>query len=90
MIELTNRGYEPDKRFPGQTNRGTFPLDADFAPDGQSLVLDGAVKKNSRYGIILFTISATGNDFKVVHELIEVTPDFSNNHNYSQTNPLWL
>ena len=83
-------GYELDTRFPGQANRGTFPLDGDFSPDGRSLVFDGAVKQGDRYGVVLFTVDIDGGNLKVLSDLISVDPARSNNHNFSQLTPTWL
>ena len=45
MSALPVGGDTPDTRYPGQANRGTFPLDGDFSTDGQFIVFDGAVQR---------------------------------------------
>ena len=87
---LRSKGYDIDSRYPGQANKGTFPLDGSFSPDGSKIVLDGAVTINGKYGIILFTVDKDGKNFTVLSELIEINPEFSNNNNYSPLNPLWV
>ncbi len=89
LSALLNKGYNLDYRFPGQAGMGTFPLDASFSPDGTEIVFDGAVEKDGRYGIVLFTIDIDGNSLKEISELIEITPEFSNDNSYSQLTPLW-
>lgn len=88
-IALNNAGYNVDTRYPGQANRGTFPLDGDFSTDGQFIVFDGAVEKSGQYGVILCRVSVTGQSFEILSNLIAVDPTFSNNYNYSQLNPMY-
>ncbi|HVL88357.1 MAG TPA: hypothetical protein VM681_10215 [Candidatus Thermoplasmatota archaeon] len=83
-------GYVPDERFQGQANRGTFPLDGDFSPDGRFLVFDGAVRRGAEHGVVLFRVAADGSGFEVLTPLLPADPSFSNGHNYSQTNPRWI
>ena len=89
MDALSAAGYTPDARFPGQGGGGTFPLDGTFSPDGKSIVFDGAVQKNGAYGVLLMQVNTDGTGFTILQGPIQVTPEFSNNHNYSQVNPNW-
>jgi hypothetical protein len=90
LAGLAAAGYAPDTRFPGQANRGTFPLDGAFSPDGREILVDGAVVKDGRYGVILARIGVDGSSFTVLSHLIAVDPARSNQHNFSQLNPAWL
>ena len=90
MSGLDDLGYQPDTRFPGQANRGTFPLDADFSPDGGHIVFDGAVERDGTYGVVIFQMTITGDEITPLTGMIDVDPVVSNNHNYSQLNPSWL
>ncbi|MSQ26442.1 MAG: hypothetical protein EXR49_09330 [Dehalococcoidia bacterium] len=83
-------GFELDTRYPGQANRGTYPLDGTFSPDGRTIVFDGAVRRGSDYGVVMAQISVTGADFRMLSDLVVVNPAFSNNNNYSQLNVVWL
>jgi|GEM_PF-1208847 len=87
---LKAAGYQPDSQYDGHDHRGSFPLDGDFSPDGAQIVFDGAVVKDGQRGIIICTINQDGSGFKVVRKLLPVNPDFSNNNNFSQINPIWL
>jgi Tol biopolymer transport system component len=90
LSSLRDAGYEPDDRYPGQANRGTFPMDGAFSPDGSQLVFDGAVKKEGAYGVIVARANRDGTAFQVLTPLLQVDPAFSNNHNFSQLNPMWI
>ena len=81
-------GYNLDTRFPGQANLGTFPLDGDFSPDARKVIMDGAVEKDGKYYVILFTADLNGGNISVI-DTLEITPAYSNNNSYSQLNPLW-
>ena len=83
-------GYKPDTRFPGQAGLGTFPMDADFSPDGNHIVFDGAMEKDGEYGIVIFRMTRSGDDVIPLTDIIEVDPAVSNNNNFSQLNPSWL
>ena len=89
LAGLTTAGYSVDTRYPGQGNGGTFPLDATFAPDGKSIVFDGAVEKGGTYGVVVCSINVDGTGFQVLKGPLPVNPAFSNNHNFSQVNPTW-
>ena len=89
LTALENNGYTLDTRFRGQANLGTFPMDADFSPDGNHIVFDGAVEKNGKFGLVIFSMTTTGDNITPLTEIIEVNPAFSNNNNYSQLNPNW-
>ena len=90
MSGLDDLGYQPDTRFPGQANRGTFPLDADFSPDGGHIVFDGAVERGGSYGMVISQMTTTGDEITPLTGMIDLDPTVSNNHNYSQLNPSWL
>jgi len=89
MDALSAAGYKPDARFPGQGGGGTFPLDGTFSSDSTSIVFDGAVQKDGSYGVLLMQVNTDGTGFTILKGPIKVTPEFSNNHNYSQVNPNW-
>lgn len=86
---LAAAGYRPDARFRGQGGAGTFPLDGTISPDGKTITFDGAVEKDGQFGVILCRINVDGTGFTVVRPPVQVTPMFSNNHNYSQVLPRW-
>jgi hypothetical protein len=90
---LHEQGYTPDSKFHAQADieadLGSFPMDADFSPDGTEIVLDGAVRKDGEFGFIIFTMTTTGDNITRLTDIIEVNPAFSNNNNYSQLNPNW-
>lgn len=90
LAGLAGAGYAPDSRYPGQAGRGTFPLDGAFSPDGARIVFDGAVVREGRYGMILARIGVDGTGFEVLTGPMEVDAARSNQHNFSQLNPLWL
>ena len=90
MSGLQALGYQPDTRLPGQANRGAFPLDADFSPDGDRIVFDGAVEQDGTYGVVIFQMTITGDEMTALTSIIEVDPAVSNDHNFSQLNPVWL
>lgn len=87
--QLGGLGLAPDTRFEGQAGRGTFPLDGDFSPDGRSLVLDGAVAHDGGFGVALFQVALDGTGLQLLAGPFEVDPGLSNDHNFSQLNPLW-
>ncbi|MBM3944548.1 MAG: hypothetical protein FJ317_03545 [SAR202 cluster bacterium] len=83
---LAAAGYEEDTRFAREGSRGSYTLDGTFTPDGR-IVFDGAVKRGDDYGVIIASIAADGTGLEILHDLIPINPDFSNNNNFSQTNP---
>jgi len=89
LTALQDNDYTPDTRFHGQANLGTFPMDADFSPDGKHIVFDGAVEKNGKYGLVMFSMTISGNNITPLTDIVEVNPAFSNGNNYSQLNPNW-
>ena len=89
LAGLRAAGYAPDTRFPGQANRGTFPLDGAFSPDGGSLVFDGAVEKDGAYGVVVATMRVDGSGFRIVAGPFPVDPATTNGLNYSELNPMW-
>lgn len=86
---LRAAGYDLDERYPGQANRGTFPLDGDFSPDGTQLVFDGAVVKDGQQGVAIMTMGVDGGGFRVVAGPFAVNPATTNGLNYSEVNPMW-
>jgi hypothetical protein len=89
MAALDDLGYSMDARYPGQANFGTFPLDADFSPDGRYLTLDGAVEKDGEYGVVIFRMTVDGDELETLTGLIQFDPAETNNHNFSHLNPVW-
>lgn len=92
LAGLMDHGFQPDDRFPGQGNGGTFPLDGDLSPDGSQIVFDGAVRRDSdgAFGTLLMQIGTDGTGFTILSDLITVDPALANNHNFSQMVPMWL
>jgi dipeptidyl aminopeptidase/acylaminoacyl peptidase len=90
LAGLAAAGYEAEDRFPGQANRGTFPLDGDLSPDGTRLVFDGAVKQGAGSAIVIATMALDGTGFEVVAGPFPVDPAQTNGLNYSETNPMWV
>lgn len=88
--QLAGLGLSLDTRFDGQAGRGTFPLDGDFSPDGRFLVFDGAVERDGEFGVALFRMAIDGTGLELLAGPFEVDPARSNDHNFSQLNPLWL
>ena len=89
LAALQDNGYAPDTRFHGQASLGTFPMDADFSPDGNHIVFDGAVEKDGKFGLIIFSMTTSGDNITSLTDIIETNPAFSNGNNYSQLNPNW-
>lgn len=85
-------GLQEDTRFPGQANRGTLTLHGNFSPDGKSIVIDGATKKNGVYGVYIARVAIAGDAvaLKLLLDLTPNNPTYSNNNNYSQMSPFWL
>ena len=90
LSALKDNGHNLDTRFQGQAGQGTFPMDADFSPDGNHIVFDGAVEKNGKFGLIIFKMTTSGDNIYPITGLIKVNPAFSNNNNYSQLAPNWF
>ncbi len=87
LAQLRAVGLERDTQHTGDFNN--FPLDGDFSPDGTQIVFDGAVTKGGKAGMMIGVINTDGTDFKVIQDFIEINPEFANNNNYSQINPVW-
>ncbi|MDC0255712.1 hypothetical protein OAK75_12500 [Bacteriovoracales bacterium] len=90
LSAIKDNGYNVDTRFQGQAGQGTFPMDADFSPNGNHIVFDGAVEKNGKFGLIIFKMTTSGDNITPITRLIKVNPAFSNNNNYSQLAPNWF
>jgi Tol biopolymer transport system component len=90
LTALKNHGHNLDTRFQGQAAQGTFPMDADFSPDGKHIIFDGAVEKNGQFGLMIFRMTTSGNNITPITGVIEVNPAYSNGNNYSQLNPNWF
>ena len=89
---LPSTGFALDERFkddPGPPNRGMYPLDAAFSPDGTELVLDWALRQGDQYGSVLMRLSIEARQLRVLTGLIPTNPQFTNRNNFSQLNPLW-
>jgi hypothetical protein len=65
-------------------------LDGDWSPDGTQLVFDAIIVDHSEPHSVLFTMQADGTGITAITDRLEVNPDFSNNFNFSQVNPIWL
>jgi len=89
---LPQAGFDFDTRFrdePGTPNRGMYPLDASFSPDGLEVVLDWAVRRGPDFGNILVKLRLATRQMTVVSDLAPTNPEFTNHNNFSQLNPLW-
>lgn len=82
--------YEINTEHNGMNTRDGFTLDGDWSPDGKSIVFDGNVKLNDRSGMVLMSMNIDGTGLRILRAPFPVNPDFSNNNNFSQLNPLWL
>lgn len=92
LAALPATGFALDERFkddPGLPNRGLYPLDAAFSPDGTRLVLDWSLRQGDRYGSVLMELSLDARQLRVLSDLIPTNPQFTNRNNFSQLNPLW-
>ena len=92
VAALPQAGFDLDTRFkdePGTPNRGVYPLDASFSPDGLEIVLDWAVRRGADCGNILVSLTLATMQMRVVSDLITTNPEFTNHNNFSQLNPLW-
>jgi hypothetical protein len=89
---LAGAGYVPDERFAGQGGGGTAPLDATFSDNASSIMFDAAVRKVSdgSYGVLVGWIDRAATVLEIAVDPIDVEPSLSNNHNFSQLNPVWL
>lgn len=83
-------GYQLDTQHAGQANRGSFPLDGAYSPDGTQIVFDGAVTRDGKSGIIVMTIARDGSRAETVVSMVSYDPAWTNNHNFSGLNPTWL
>jgi hypothetical protein len=87
-------GFQEDTRFPGQASRGTLILHGTFSPDGKSIIIDGAAKKNGAYVVYIARVAidvahdAVGLNSNIL--ILPNNPAFSNNNSYSQMSPFWL
>ena len=89
---LPAAGFTLDERFkdePGMPNKGMYPLDAAFSPDGTELVLDWALRRGAEYGNVLMRLSIDARQLRVLTGLIPANPEFTNHNNFSQLNPVW-
>jgi hypothetical protein len=86
---LPGTGFSLDERFKNEGNRGLYPLDAWFSPDGTELVIDWALRQGDRYGDVLMRLSLEARQLRVLTDLIPANADFSNHDNFSQLNPVW-
>jgi hypothetical protein len=89
---LPAAGFALDERFkdePGMPNRGVYPLDAAFSPDGTELVLDWALRRGDQYGSVVMRLSLEARQLRVLTELVPTNPEFTNHNNFSQLNPVW-
>jgi Tol biopolymer transport system component len=86
---LERAGYTQDERFEGQGGGGTYPLSGSFSPDGKVISFDGAVERNGKFGVLLASIGTTAETFTTYFDPIEVDPQWSNDHNFSQVLPRW-
>jgi hypothetical protein len=89
FLGLERAGFTPDDRFVGQGGGGTYPLSGSFSPDGTAIAFDGAVERNGKFGVLLATISLVDKSFTTYFDPIEVDPQWSNDHNFSQLLPRW-
>jgi len=89
---LPAAGFTLDERFkdePGMPDKGVYPLDAAFSPDGTELVLDWALGRGGQYGNVLMRLSIDARQLRVLTDLVPANPEFTNHNNFSQLNPLW-
>jgi len=89
---LPAAGFALDERFknePGTPDRGVYPLDAAFSPDGSAIVLDWALRRGSEYGNVLMRLSLEARQLSLLTDLIPTNAEFTNHNNFSQLNPVW-
>jgi len=92
VAALPATGFELDERFtdePGMPNRGVYPLDAAFSPDGADLVLDWPLRRGDQYGNVLMRLSVEARQLRLLTGLLPANPEFTNHNNFSQLNPVW-
>ena len=92
LAVLPATGFTLDDRFRddvGPPNRGLYPLDAAFSPDGTELVLDWALRQGDRVGDVLMRLSIDARQLRVLTDLIPTNAQFTNRNNFSQLTPLW-
>lgn len=65
-------------------------LDGDWSPDGTQLVFDVVEVEHSEPHTTIFTMNIDGTNIQAVAGPLDVNPDFSNNFNFSQSNPIWI
>lgn len=65
-------------------------LDGDWSPNGTMIIFDVVVTESGTQRIAVVTATADGSDVTVVAGPLVANPEFSNNFNFSQLNPVWL
>jgi hypothetical protein len=89
---LPATGFSLDERFkdePGMPDRGLYPLDASFSPDGAHVVLDWPLRRDDQFGNVLMRLALDDRQLSALTDLIPTNPEFTNHNNFSQLNPLW-
>ncbi len=87
---LSAAGYAPESEHDGAFGQGAFPLDADFSPDGEWIVFDGAAERGDEHGFLVMRMRVDGTGFEVAAGLVPVDPAMGNENNFSQLNPVWI
>jgi len=95
MTQLAELGLEevPTSVIPGQGNRGTFALSADWSRDGTKLVFDALVRDadtDEIQGIAIFVYTIADETLTLVFGPEPFNGSRTNNHNYSVYTPKWV
>jgi len=89
-LALLGQGFMIDGREPGRLSGGACPIDGDVSPDGRHVVVDCAVQRDGRSGVILVEVSEDAALVDVLTDILPINPAYSDHHSFSQTNPAWL
>ena len=95
MAQLASMGFEevPSSDVPGQANRGTFALSADWSRDGNKIVFDALVRDSQTdqiTGVAIFVYAIGEDSLKLVFGPEPFNGERTNNYNYSTYTPKWV
>ena len=95
MAQLDALGYleVPIASIPGQANRGTFALSADWSRDGTNIVFDALLRdkaSGNQAGIGVFVYDIVQDTLRLIYGPEPFNGARTNNYNYSIHTPKWV